>query len=259
MPATLAMPTSVPLRRARASARRTDGTSRRGRGCWSRRCARMTSRSSRIGGVDADADAGIGDDDVGQPLRGDAGAAGGGDRVDVAHIGAVDAPSAPASMPCALAQRRDLGGAPRDQREPVAGAVEARGQRLADAARGAGDEDERPLRPAGRGAARRDGAHGAGGRRGETKVALRDPSGRRRASGCRTPCRRRARRSSPCVTTTGRCVRTRSTLRNACRKSLRNSIASSLPCTASRTTCAPPRSCTSLPSPLASAPRGRPR
>ena len=58
----------------------------------------------------------------------------------------------------------------------------------------------------------------------------------------------------PCVITTGRCERTCSTLRKACRNSPRNSIASSLSL-AGRLTRASPSSCTSLPSPLASARR----
>ena len=64
----------------------------------------------------------------------------------------------------------------------------------------------------------------------------------------------------PCVTTTGRCERTRSMLRNACRNSLAE-LDRLLACRApGRVTCASPISCTSLPSPLASAlSRGRQR
>ena len=104
--------------------------------------ARITSRSASTRGVDADADAGVGDDDVGQALRRDAGAAGAGDRGDVAHVGHVDRGASPAPAlrrdPARASRRRAARPAPAGSR---ARPIER--QRLADAARGAGDEQQR--------------------------------------------------------------------------------------------------------------------
>ena len=141
MAATLAMPTSVPVRRARMAVTKGWKVAARPRLLVSKvRAHHLEVAEHR--GVHADADAGVGDHHVGQALRGDAGAAGGGDAVDVAHVGGVDG-AACRIQALRLRPGLDLAGAPRHQRQPVAGAVEAPGQRLADAAGGAGDEDQR--------------------------------------------------------------------------------------------------------------------
>ena len=65
------------------------------------------------------------------------------DAVDVAHVGGIDRARGRASRPCACDPGLHLGAAPRHQRQPPAGAVRSARQRLADAAGGAGDEDQR--------------------------------------------------------------------------------------------------------------------
>jgi hypothetical protein len=94
-----------------------------------------------LGGVHAHADAGVGDHHVGQALRLDAGLAGGHDAVHIGHVGAVDA-HAVRRQALGLRPGLHFGRAARHQGQAPAGLRITRGQRLADAAGGAGDEDQ---------------------------------------------------------------------------------------------------------------------
>ena len=97
----------------------------------------------RIGGVDAHADAGIGDHHGGQALALQAVAAGTGDGRHIAHIGRVDL-AAVGVEALGLGPGAKLIAAPRHQGQRPARAVVAQRQRLANAAGRTGDEHQRP-------------------------------------------------------------------------------------------------------------------
>ena len=95
-----------------------------------------------FGRVHADADACVGDDDIRQPLTGDALASGSGDAVDVAHIGGIRHACRWVEPP-RLRPGRDLRGATCHQRQPVSGLLVTLGEGPSDSARCAGDVHER--------------------------------------------------------------------------------------------------------------------
>ena len=94
-----------------------------------------------LGAVDADADAGAGNHHVGHAVRLDALAADGGDAIDIAHVGAIDGDAVGAET-LRRSPRCDGFTAARDERKPETGACIARCERLANAARRAGDEGQ---------------------------------------------------------------------------------------------------------------------
>ena len=169
------------------------------------------------------------------------------DGCDVAHVGARRRRSVALAAALRL-QPRPATSAPRraTSAEPIAGAVEAQRQRLADAAGSAGDEDQR----GGHGAARvRQGArggveHGAHAalelRRTRARLSYSMPSAAHLGA-------RRAHRHRQVRAHAARCSGRRAGTRCGTRSRRR------VPRRLAHAPAAPPSSCTSLPSPLASA------
>ena len=124
------------------SARRRDGRSPPCRGCWSRRCARITSRSARTAVSMPTLMPALAITTSGTPCCADAGVAGG-RRCCRCRARRRRRPHSARRRALAPRAQRSTSSLRRaDQRQPPAGLVIAPGQRLADAARGAGDEDQ---------------------------------------------------------------------------------------------------------------------
>src|SRR6218665_1175576 len=222
-----------------------------------------------LGRVHAHADAGVGDDHIRQALAGNAVLAGGDDALCHCDICAVNFMAAGADSCCA-GPGFDLGRSARHQGQAIARAMKAQGQRLANAAGGAGDEDQGMIHGGSkaRGATRR-GARGAIGAEGAMGAMVQGPgisTPRTCPRSCNTWLRwsysmpSAVKRSRPRVSVTGWSERTRSAwaLVKACRNSLRISSRGragvpGLAGKGSRVTMALPKSCTCEPSALLSA------